>query len=120
MPRTTEHATKVSTRSVDAFARESRGKSDIMTDRHTDTDIHRQTDRQADRHRHTQTHRPTGRQTADRQTSRQTDRQTDSRTDGRTDGLSKTTFLDVLMVVRPNCGLISDSVFCKMPILPLT
>ena len=41
-------------------------------------------------------------------------------TDRHTDGLSKTTFLAVLGVVHPKSGLMSKSIFCTMPILPLT
>jgi len=44
----------------------------------------------------------------------------DCLTDRHTDGLSQTTFLDVLEVVHPKAGLISYSIFCTMPILPLT
>ena len=43
-----------------------------------------------------------------------------SKTDRHTDELSKTTFLAVLGVVHPKSGLISKSIFCTMPILPLT
>ena len=65
MPYTTEHATKISTRSVNPYARESSRKK------------HSKMDRLTDRH---------------------------------TDGLSKTTFLDVLKVVNPKSGLISNSI----------
>jgi len=44
----------------------------------------------------------------------------DRQTGRHADGLSKTTFLDVLKVVHPKSGLISTSIFCTMPIPPLT
>ena len=43
------------------------------------------------------------------------DGQTDTHARTHTDGLSKTTFLDVLMVAHPKSGLISNSIFCTMP-----
>ena len=74
MPRKTDHAPKVSTRSVYPYARESSREK-------------RQQGREADRQTHTHA-----------------------------DELS--TFLDVLWVVHPKSGLISNSIFCTMPTLP--
>ena len=114
MPHITKRAPKVSTRSVYPYARESlrdKLQQDRQTDRYTDRQSDRQTDRQTDTY-------------TDKHTDRQTDRQTHTHTltHSLTDGLSNATFLDVLKVVpvHPKSGLISNSIFCSMPTLPLT
>jgi len=47
-------------------------------------------------------------------------RQKSGQWDRQTDGLSETTFLDFSMVVHPKSGLISNSIFCTIPIFPYT
>jgi len=60
MPHVTEHAPKVSTRSLYSYARESLRKR-LHQDRHTDSHTDRQTERQTDWNTHTQRDRQTHR-----------------------------------------------------------